>query len=277
FIGVVFQQRLTETIQRSQRSTQVVGYGIAEGFQLFIDRLKLCRSFTNAAFQFNVQVVDFFQALAICDVSYRADDRNAVVGLYGAETDFDRELASIFAQREQFQTYAHRANTWLCDIAVTVGAVAAAERFGHEHLDRLPQQFVTGVPKHLFGLGIYPFDLGLSVDDDHGVRRGFEQRGSFFNDFFQSLRVGTELIHQQAVFEKRGVLLCQQRQYIQIVVDEQRTVAHKDDQQSPIALGGHDWDEEHQFCADGVMQMSFTRIGFRKELNRSGHALLPCS
>ena len=57
-----------------------------------------------------------------------------------------------------------------------MAGVKAAEPFGDEDLDGLPEEFVPVVAEHPLGLGVDQLDPAVRPDDDHGVGGRLQQR-----------------------------------------------------------------------------------------------------
>src|ERR1041385_8112865 len=93
FIG---QKNLDKAFDVPQRRSQVVGNGIAEGFEFFIGGFQFSRAFLDTALEIDIQPANlFFRALAIGDVV-----RYGLGGLISVESkrcgsDFDIDSFSI--------------------------------------------------------------------------------------------------------------------------------------------------------------------------------------
>jgi hypothetical protein len=63
--------------------------------------------------------------------------------------------------------------------------MSPTDSFRKQHLEFLPNQFFSLVAKELLGLLIHKDEGALSIDDDHGIRRGIKQglRGMFLRSF----------------------------------------------------------------------------------------------
>ena len=79
----------------------------------------------------------FFGALAIRNVTYHGADQQPVRTLHGTEADFDRELRTVLAQPEKFQSSAHGPQLRAAHEPCAVAAMFAPESFWYQRLDRL--------------------------------------------------------------------------------------------------------------------------------------------
>jgi hypothetical protein len=52
--------------------------------------------------------------------------------------------------------------------------VASPITLGHQHLDRLAEQLLAGVPEEILRLGIEQQDFAEGIDHHHGVRGGLQ-------------------------------------------------------------------------------------------------------
>jgi hypothetical protein len=109
------------------------------------------------------------------DVADGADDVAFSAGRQGAEADFDGEFRTVLAEPEQLATLAHRPDPWLAGVGCAVGRVVAPEALRDEHLDRLPEQFVPGIPEHSLGLGVHQGDPACLINQEDGVGGRLQQ------------------------------------------------------------------------------------------------------
>src|SRR5438067_1515619 len=93
------QKDVGETVNLTQRCSQVVGHRITECLQLLIGG----DEFRIASLHFGVQVLNLIlYPFALCDVSYGAGNEDPLFCLKRAEADFYWELMTILVQTEQF-------------------------------------------------------------------------------------------------------------------------------------------------------------------------------
>ena len=76
-----------------------------------------------------------------------------------AQADFDRELAAVFAQAEQFEADAHGPDVRFGEEVGAMARMLAAIAFGDQHLDAVAQQLGAGVAEDLLGLSVDQRDL----------------------------------------------------------------------------------------------------------------------
>ena len=81
---------------KAQRGAQIVGDGIAEGFQFLVGGLQLGRAFGDALFQVGVEPADFvIRALALGDVADVALNDFEVAGLIDMADKLHGQVAAI--------------------------------------------------------------------------------------------------------------------------------------------------------------------------------------
>src|SRR5713226_4801986 len=112
---------------------------------------------------------------AFCDIPNGAGHQNALFGMQRAQTDLDREFGSVPTRTEQLQACTHWPRVRIPKKIVSMRRMSSPETFWHQFLNRLSQQLIPLVAKELLGLRIYQNDLAFAVDNDHGIRRRFEQ------------------------------------------------------------------------------------------------------
>jgi len=162
----VFQQRLAEAVDGTQRRAQVVGHRVAESLQLLVHR----RQLGVVAQQPLVQGLDLVAgALAVGDVAHGSDDQRPLLRSHRAEADLDRKLAAVGALAEEFPALAHGAGAGCNDEGVAVTDMPAAEAFGHQDLDRLADKAVARIAEQLLGLRVDQFDAALGIGDDDRI------------------------------------------------------------------------------------------------------------
>jgi hypothetical protein len=101
-----------------------------------------------------------------------AGDQDAVFGLDGAQADLHRKLAAVALEGEELRAAAHAAHLGL-DHAL------AAEALGQQHSRRAGPPGFAASSRTWFRSASYLHNVAVDVDDDHGVRRGFQQAVEF--------------------------------------------------------------------------------------------------
>ena len=71
-----------------------------------------------------------------------------------------------------FEIGAHGTHARILEEPGAMAAMAGAEAFGHERLDRLAHELCTRMSEELLGLGIGHDDPAASIDENHRVRGG---------------------------------------------------------------------------------------------------------
>src|SRR5439155_12200546 len=97
----------------------------------------------------------------------------------GAETDFHREFASILAQSVQLQTRPHGTRARSAEKAGAVAGMLAAKTLRDQNLDFLAEELLAGITEQLLGLRVHEHDAAITIDNDDGVGRGFQQTLEF--------------------------------------------------------------------------------------------------
>jgi hypothetical protein len=94
---------------------------------------------------------------ALGHVDDRREDLSAVGRLDRGETDLDRELGAVLAPAGEVQ------------------GMSPADPLGEEKLDRLAEDLGRLVPEDPLDLWVGVHDPALSIDRDHGIRRGLHR------------------------------------------------------------------------------------------------------
>ena len=66
----------------------------------------------------------------------------------------------------------------------TLMPMPISEAFRQQDFDILPHQFVPPMTKYLFGLSIYPNDLAVLIDYDHGIGCSLQEAAKSFRLVF---------------------------------------------------------------------------------------------
>lgn len=93
----------------------------------------------------------------------------------------------MLAPSVKLQPSPHRSQARIAEELSSMSRVLVAKAFRNEDLHRVAQQFLSSVPEQFLGLRIDQRDLACSVNDDHGVRRRFQQPAEFRFRCFRSL------------------------------------------------------------------------------------------
>ncbi len=86
---------------------------------------------------------------AFRDVAYDADHEVSICCHQRAQADFYREFCAVLAQSEQLKTGSHGPGTRVGEKILLFFWMFAAEPFRHQHVDRLPEQFLALPAKQL--------------------------------------------------------------------------------------------------------------------------------
>ena len=114
--------------------------------------------------------------LALRDVADHAGHERAAGCCDRAEADLDREFGSVLAQRNQVEAGTHRSQRGSALERQPVFAMLAADPLRQQLFNWPPQQLVPLVAEHTLCLAVDDGDLAILVDDDHRIRRRFQQR-----------------------------------------------------------------------------------------------------
>ena len=108
-------------------------------------------------------------------VAHGRDDQQAFVGLDRAETDVDRKLPAAPVPAAQVRAGPHLARHARLRVVVAMTVVMGARRVGDQQLDRLAQQDIVRISKHLLDQPVGIDDGARGVDDHGGIRRRFQE------------------------------------------------------------------------------------------------------
>ena len=109
------------------------------------------------------------------DVADGGGDQNAFGTGQWAQHDFDGEDAGILAPAVKLYPGADLLGQGVFRRSQAIGVQPFGKSFRNDIGDTLAKQLVAGVAEALFRLQVQNNDFAALVDDDHGVRRRFEQ------------------------------------------------------------------------------------------------------
>ena len=113
--------------------------------------------------------------LTLADVADGSRDQDPRARVHRVEADLGRELRPVLAAGGQLHPGAHRARSWVLEIASTVGGVDGPYPVGDQDLQRLAEQLLPPVTEELFRLGVHQDDHPVRVNAHDGVRGQLEQ------------------------------------------------------------------------------------------------------
>ena len=110
-------------------------------------------------------------------VPNEADEASPPVGqLLHPDAQIEVDLAAVLAKPLDLTAQADHPGRFAFDITLHVGIVPLPGMRRHQPVDAGAQQFVTAVAEQRFAGCIALLDAAALVNDQHGVRRGFQQR-----------------------------------------------------------------------------------------------------
>jgi hypothetical protein len=84
------------------------------------------------------------------------------------------EFGAVFPPRRQRQARPHRTGGGIREVVRTMTRVHLSDAIGHEHVDRMTDEFQAVVAEEQFGLAVHEMDKALCVDRHNRIGRGFE-------------------------------------------------------------------------------------------------------
>src|SRR5207245_2245161 len=112
---------------------------------------------------------------ALGHVTDSAGDQYPFLGLQRAQADLHRKLTPVLPPPVKFQPRPHGSRARISKIARAVPGMRSSKPLGHQNLNRLPEQLLTGVAEQLLRLRIHQQDAALPAHDHHRVRRRLQQ------------------------------------------------------------------------------------------------------
>src|SRR4029453_382109 len=108
-----------------------------------------------------------FSLLPLTDINNRSQHETYFRRVNWAETDFDRNLAAVFASPKEVPTGAHWPGLCVAKVIVPIAHVLRPESLGNEHLDGLVDEFIALVAKKVLHAFVYKGDPPFFVNHDH--------------------------------------------------------------------------------------------------------------
>lgn len=168
-VGVVLEQRLTETVDGAQRGAQVVRYRVAERFELTVDRLEL----HGALLKVPVELLDTLLGLAARrDVARYAGKKRFISGLPARQGELDRKRGTVFASAGQLDGFADHVRFPGGQEAAQALPVGLVQPLRHEQRQRLTDSFLRAIAEDALGGGIEINDVPAIVGGDDRLTRG---------------------------------------------------------------------------------------------------------
>ena len=118
--------------------------------------------------------------LIFCDVTNHTWYQQTMPSLKRAQTDVHWKFRTITPAGIKIQPLTHGTNKRAGSIFASMFGMDWTQLFWQQNFNRLTQQFIVGVAKHIFGTGVHRDNLTAFISDHERIWHDIKQRPDLF-------------------------------------------------------------------------------------------------